>query len=271
MTFSVSNISPLIGARVEADKRTLLSGARAAELRELWELRGVLVFPFIHMTDEEQLAFAETLGEPVEQQGSKIHKVTLDRALNPKADYLRGTVLWHIDGFSDDLPARGTMLSGRTLSSVGGQTEFANTYAAYDALPEARKQALEGIHVFHTLEATQRGIYPDPSEEMRAGWAMLPPKRHPLVWTHRSGRKSLVLGSGADWVEGMDIEEGRALLRELHAWSTQPQFVYRHEWQVGDLVVWDNCGTMHRVEAYPDDSGRLMHRTTLAGEEPIVA
>ncbi len=229
------------------------------------------MFPSMGLTDDEQLTLARTLGEPVEQQGSLIHKVTLNTKLNPKADYLRGTILWHIDGFSDDLPARGTLLSARHLSETGGQTEFANTYAAYDALPEPRKKALEGIRVVHTLEATQRDVFPNPSSEMRAGWAKYPPKVHPLVWTHRSGRKSLVLGSGADRIEGRSLEEGRALLAELHHWAIQPQFVYRHEWQLGDTVIWDNCGTMHRVEPYPDDSGRLMHRTTLAGEEPIAA
>ena len=153
MDFAVRDIRPLIGSRIEIDKDALLSGRYATQLRDLWEKRGVLVFPAANLTDEEQLKFARTLGEPVEQQGSLIHKVTLDPKLNPKADYLRGTVLWHIDGFSDDLPARGTILSGRRLSVVGGQTEFANTYAAYDALPEARKQALQNRREF-TLTGT---------------------------------------------------------------------------------------------------------------------
>jgi len=270
MTFTASDISPRIGSRIEVDKQTLLSGILAAELSELWELRGVLVFPQIHMNDAEQVTFARTIGSPIEQQGSLIHKVTLDPKINAKADYLRGTVLWHIDGFSDDVPAKGTILTGRKLSDIGGQTEFANTYAAYDALPDERKQALDGVKVIHTLEATQRDVFPDAPDEMRAGWALSPPKIHPLVWTHRTGRKSLMLGSGADRVVGLDKEAGRALLGELLAWSTQPQFVYRHEWQLGDMVMWDNCGTMHRVEPYPDDSGRMMHRTTLEGEEPIV-
>ena len=178
-------------------------------------------------------------------------------------------MLWHIDGFSDDLPARGSILSARKLSDIGGQTEFANTYAAYDDLPESKKRELAGLKVVHTMAATQRDIFPDPPTAMRAAWASYPPRVHPLVWTHRSGRKSLVLGSGADWIEGMDPSESQALLDDLRAWSTQPQFVYRHEWTVGDTIVWDNCGTMHRVEAYPDDSGRMMHRTTLLGEEPI--
>jgi alpha-ketoglutarate-dependent taurine dioxygenase len=267
--FVASDISPRIGARIEADKATLTSGAKAAELRELLELRGVLVFPQINFTDEEQLTFSKTLGDLVNQGEKGIYKVTLDSKVTPTAEYLRGTVLWHIDGFSDDLPARGSILSARKVSAVGGQTEFANTYAAYDDLPEARKRELEKVRVVHTMAASQRDVFPHAPPEVRERWASFPPKVHPLVWTHQSGRKSLVLGSSADWVEGMDKAEGRALLAELQEWTTQRKFVYRHEWTVGDTVIWDNCGTMHRVEPYPDDSGRMMHRTTLAGEEPI--
>jgi alpha-ketoglutarate-dependent taurine dioxygenase len=269
MVFTATNILPLIGTRIDADKDTLINGARAGDIRELLELRGVLFFPQVNLTDEEQLVFSRTLGKLVEQGEKGIYKVTLDPKVTPTAEYLHGTVLWHIDGFSDDLPARASILSARKLSDMGGQTEFANTYAAYTELSDERKRALEKLRAVHTMEATQRDVFPNPSAEMRARWQGYPPKVHPLVWTHRSGRKSLMLGSGADWIEDMDKQEGRALLGELHTWSTQPKFVYRHEWQVGDMIIWDNCGTMHRVQAYPADSGRMMHRTTLIGEEPI--
>ena len=269
MSFITSKITPRIGTRIETDSETLTSGAKAAEIRELLELRGILLFPQINLTDEAQLAFSKTLGTTFGQGENGIYKVTLDKKITPTAEYLRGTVLWHIDGFSDDLPARASILSARKLSPVGGQTEFANTYAAYDDLPETRKRELEKRKAVHTIEASQRDVFPDPPAEMRKAWAAFPPKIHPLVWTHRSGRKSLVLGSGADWVEGMDKQAGRALIAELQTWATQPQFVYRHEWQIGDVIIWDNCGTMHRVEPYPDNSGRMMHRTTLMGEEPI--
>lgn len=84
------------------------------------------------------------------------------------------------------------------------------------------------------------------------------------------GPKIAGAGFRADWIEGMDPGDSQALLNELRAWSTRPEFVYRHEWSVGDMIIWDNCGTMHRAEPYPDDSGRMMHRTTLVGEESIV-
>ena len=89
----------------------------------------------------------------------------------------------------------------------------------------------------------------------------------PLVWKHRSDRKSLVLGATALQVEGMPYPESEALLVRLRDWATQPRFVYRHEWQLGDMVIWDNTGTMHRALPYDYESGRLMHRTKLEGEE----
>jgi len=178
--------------------------------------------------------------------------------------------LWHIDGSTDDLPTRASLLSARRLSKVGGETEFSNTYAAYDELPEAQKKTLEKLRVIHTIESIQRKIYPSPTQQQIDGWRAYPPKSHPLVWTHRSGRKSLVLGSTASHIEGWEPQEGRALITRLEEWSTQPRFVYRHEWTLGDLLIWDNTGTMHRVLPYAPDSGRMMHRTTLVGEEELV-
>src|SRR5690606_6983155 len=100
-----------------------------------------------------------------------------------------------------------------------------------------------------------------------AYWASIPDRTHKLVWTHKTGRKSLVIGCHADHIVGMGIEEGRKLLQELLARATQPRFTYRHEWSVGDMLIWDNTGVLHRAEPYPADSGRLMHRTTILGEE----
>jgi alpha-ketoglutarate-dependent taurine dioxygenase len=270
VTFSASQISSVIGARIETDRATLTSGQRAQEIRDLLEQRGVLVFPQINLSDEEQRAFARTLGEVVDQGEKGIYKVTLDSGITPTANYLRGTVLWHFDGWADDVPARGSILSARVLSETGGETEFANTYAAWEALPEEKKAAIEGLKAFHTMEGTQRYEWAEASAETRADWARFPAKLHPLVWTHRSGRKSLLRGSSTEWIEGMDTEAGRTLIAELQAWATQPRFVYRHHWQVGDMVIWDNCGSLHLVEPYPADSGRRMHRVTLVGEEPIV-
>ena len=121
----------------------------------------------------------------------------------------------------------------------------------------------------HSLEASQRRVDPDPSPELVAKWRSRPTHEHPLVWTHRSGRKSLVLGASADYVVGMDLDEGRALLAELLDRATQPELVYSHRWSVGDTVIWDNNGVLHRAAPYDPDSPREMLRTTVLGDEPI--
>ena len=269
MSFVSSNLSDRIGTVISTDKGTLLRGERATNISQLLETRGVLVFPALNLSDEEQLEFSRTLGEVIDQGERGIYKVTLDPRITPTAEYLHATIHWHFDGWADDVPARGSILSARVLSKVGGQTEFANTYAAYDDLPQEKKVKIEGLKVFHTMAGTQRDVFDHPTAEMRARWESYPARLHPLVWTHRSGRKSLLLGSSADWIDGMDKREGRALIAELQAWATQPRFVYRHHWNIGDMLIWDNCGALHRVEPYLADSGRLMHRVTLKGQESI--
>lgn len=269
MTLEISDLNPLIGARVVASKSDLLSGAYSTHLRELLEQRGVLLFPKLGFSDEEQLEFAKTLGEVIQQGIKGIYKITLDPALNDTADYLHATTYWHIDGAQDTVPTLASLLTARVLSETGGQTEFANTYAAYEALPEDQKQLADGLRVVHSQEYIQRVLHPDPTEAQLARWREHPEQSHPMVWTHRSGRKSLVLGLTAGRVEGKSDEEGRAILDRMQAWATRPEFVYRHEWTVGDMIIWDNTGVMHRVEQYPADSGRLLSRTTLVGEEAI--
>ena len=162
-----------------------------------------------------------------------------------------------------------TMLSAHAVAESGGETEFASSYQAYEHLSDQDKQHCESLRVVHTIEASQRLLNPDPSPEALEMMRQRPAKEHPLVWTHRSGRKSLVLGATADYVVGLDPEESRALLDDLLARATTPDRVYRHQWRVGDLVVWDNRGVLHRALPYDPGSPRDMHRTTFAGDEPI--
>ena len=263
----VSDLSPRIGSAILADKVTLLRGNHGAAIRALLERRGVVLVRAVNLTDEEQLAFTATLGPVVKEQ--QVLKISMDPGITPNAEYVKGAFYWHIDGTTLDVPMFAAVMSARKLSPTGGQTEFCNTYAAYDDLPASDKSTLEKLRVVHLFEAAQRYVNPEPSHETLKTWQRFPAKTLPLVWTHRSGRKSLVLGSTASHVEGMDLREGWALLARLRDWSTQPQFVYRHEWTVGDLVIWDNTGTMHRALPYPMDSGRQMHRTQISGDEPI--
>src|SRR5207245_2352756 len=125
------------------------------------------------------------------------------------------------------------------VAERGGETEFASTYAAFDGLADDEKARFVDVRVVHTLEASQRLVNNNPSPEELAIWRMRAPKLHPLVWTHRSGRRSLVLGATTEGVVAMEPEDGRAFLDEQLARATRPDRVYRHEWKVGDMVIWD--------------------------------
>ena len=261
------DLTPRIASELRADVDTLLSCEFSTEIRGLLEERGVVAFRELNLSDEQQLAFTKTLGTT--SQDYKITKITMDPLENPNAAYIKGAFFWHIDGTMLDIPIFASVMSSRRLSTVGGQTEFSNTYAAFDDLPESEQNALEKLKVVHMFEAAQRYINPEPSYEQLQDWQQFQPNTLPLVWKHRTGRKSLVIGSTASHIEGMDLREGQALLTKLRDWATQPQFVYRHEWSIGDLGIWDNTGTMHRAIAYPMDSDRLMYRTQIAGDEPF--
>ena len=268
MALIAKDIKPRIATEIRTNKEELLSGRHAEEIRDLLERRGVLVFPQIHFTDEEQLAFTRTLGKPApELSGENIYKVTLDTKANALADYLKGSMYWHIDGTMNKVPILASILSAKVLSPTGGQTEFCNTYAAYDDLPEEEKREYEKLRVLHSAWNSLLYYSPEPSLEMLQQMMGIGDAELPLVWKHRSGRNSLVLGCTAYQVVGKDRKESTELLVKLREWATQSQFVYRHEWTVGDTVIWDNTGTMHRAIPYDPACGRMLHRTKLEGEE----
>jgi alpha-ketoglutarate-dependent taurine dioxygenase len=265
-----TDISPLIGSKVQLSKKDLLSGDYATDLRELLERRGVLVFPQIDFTDEEQAVFTKTIGKFLpEMQGQEIYKVSLDTSVNSKSDYLKGSLYWHIDGTMNKVPIGAAILSSKVLPTWGGNTEFCNTYAAWDLLPDDDKKRLEGLRVMHSAWTSLFYYEPEPSYAKLQEMIALGEVELPLVWKHRSGRKSLVLGCTAHHVAGMNPTESTKLLVRLREWATQSRFVYSHTWKVGDAVMWDNTGTMHRAMPYDPNCGRLLHRTKTAGEEPI--
>jgi alpha-ketoglutarate-dependent taurine dioxygenase len=277
----IEKVKPHIGGIVHVAKKDLLDDEVINTVRNALEDRGVLVFPRMHLNDAEQLAFTDKFGKRVNftrtvQDGgatedADVYAVTLDKDVNFQPEYVLGTFFWYIDGVTIDQPLpKATLLTARKLSPSGGQTEFASTYAAYEALPEADKKAFEPLKVVHKFEAALRPVFDEVAEEDLARWrGMTNPMTHPLVWTHKSGRKSLVIGTHADSVVGMPIPHGRSLLVRLQEWAAQPDFSYRHEWQEGDFVIWDNCGCMHRVVPYDEESGRKMHRTSIMGEERV--
>jgi alpha-ketoglutarate-dependent taurine dioxygenase len=266
----IVDLTPRIGSEIRTDLDTLLSGREAPRIRETLEQRGAVFFRGLDISDEQQVAIAKTLGSIVANEGEDgIYKISLDENVNQRAKYLKGSLFWHFDGSLQPYPNLATLLHAIKLSETGGDTEFCNTYAAYDDLPDTDKELIADLRVVHSAERSQYYVTPEMSYEEITFWQKSPTKACPIVWTHQSGRKSLLLGATADYVIGMSAEESRALLARLRDWATQPQYVYRHEWQLGDLLIWDNTGTMHRALPYAVDSGRLMHRTILAGEEPL--
>jgi alpha-ketoglutarate-dependent taurine dioxygenase len=266
------DIKSNIGAEILADKEALLGGDHAAQIRELLEQRGVLVFPKINFSDEEQLQFTRTLGNVArERTGEEIFPISLDPTKSEGVDYLKGSLYWHIDGTMQPVPILASLLSAKVLSPEGGNTEFANCYAAYDDLPEEEKAKLEGLTVMHSAWNTLFYYEPEPDQEKLKKFIATGEIELPLVWTHRSGRKSLILGCTARHVVGMDHTESALLLNGLRQWATSEPYHYAHEWTVGDMVMWDNTGTLHRATPYDPNCGRELHRTKLEGEEPIAA
>ncbi len=265
------HIKPKIGSRILNTKEELLSGDLADEIREEFEARGVIVIPGIHFTEEEQIAFTKTLGQyaPENPDGS-VSKITLDVKENPSAaEYLKGSLYWHIDGTRNDVPILASMLSCKVPSPKGtGNTGFSNTYAAYEALSDADKAKYDDMKVLHAPWASLFYYEPEPPLAKIKGMQAIGEKVLPLVWEHKSGRKSLVLGCTAHHVLDVDHMESAQIIHGLREWATGPDFTYSHEWEPGDLVMWDNTGTMHRAEWYDPNCGRMMLRTKLEGEEP---
>src|SRR5271163_1972123 len=186
---TAEKLSAQVGAEVigiDCD-RLLHDDALPAWTLEALDTHGALVFRGVHVDDDVQVAFSRRLGRVATLASGahpEIFLVTLDPARNPAAAYLRGTFDWHIDGCTDDVPIMATMLSAHAVADSGGETEFASTYAAYDALSEEKKDRFASLRVVHTIEASQRLVNDDPSPEELALWRSRPVKEHPLVWTH---------------------------------------------------------------------------------------
>lgn len=276
MTVTVTPLGPTTGVEISGlSGSALVERSVADECLAALEQYGVVVYREAAVEDDDLVAFSRLLGDVVPlpmgaHEHREIQRITRDASKSKLAAYREATFFWHIDGTTDEVPNRATLLTARQVTDDGtGDTEFANTYAAYAALPEADRARLESLRVVHSFAASQSLVHPDPSPHERAAWDRVPSREHPLVWTRRSGRRSLLIGSTAGAVTGLPDEEGRALLEHLHAWSTQPRFTVRHRWRVGDLVVWDNTGMLHRAQPYGEGSARLMHRTSLAGTEAI--
>jgi len=276
----VAEVSPVDLRRVH-DTETL------GQIRAGMDEYAVLVFRDQPFADDEQLAFAQRLdGELHTKLGiSALQKNRLGnealgdisnldesgeimRSDNRRRMYGLGNRLWHTDASFQDPPGRYSMLSAKVVPPVDADTEFADTRAAYDALPEEEKRRLEGLRVHHSIAYSRQtlGFEFSQGEQDALQGAI-----HPLVRTiPRSHRRSLYVASHASRIVEWPVPEGRLLLRDLIEHATQAEFVYRHSWRVGDLVIWDNRATMHRARPFDDTRYRreLRRVTTLDIEQP---
>jgi alpha-ketoglutarate-dependent 2,4-dichlorophenoxyacetate dioxygenase len=290
MPVTIRKLHPVfVGEVTGVDLSRPLSREDATAIEAGMDEHAVLVFPKQDITDEQQLAFALNFGPREDARGGTVTKAQdarLTTGVNDVSNlgkdgkplprdnrthlFNLGNCLWHSDSSFRPIPAKFSLLSARVVNPKGGNTEFADMRAAWDALDDETKAEIDGMICEHSL-MTSRGAlgFLDYTDEEKQ---MFKPVLQRLVRTHPAhGRKSLYLSSHAGSIVGMTVPEARVLLRDLNEHATQPKFVYVHKWTVHDLVMWDNRQTMHRVRRYDQSQPRDMRRATVAGDAPTVA
>ncbi len=288
MPLTVKPLHPIFAAEVTGiDLSRPLSEVTVAEIVAAMDLYAVCVFPNQPLTDEQQIAFSSRFG-PLETtrkanrpgfkprldlRVSNISNLDENDRIMARDDWRRasdlGNRMWHTDSSFKGTPAKYSLLSARTIPASGTETQFADLRAAYDALPEKKKQEIEGLVAMHSMLHSRAKIgYTDFLPEEREREAPVP---QVIVRTHPgSGRKTLYLASHARDIVGLPLPEACILLYDLMDHATQPRFVFTHRWSVGDLVIWDNRCTMHRAREYDMTQVRDLHRTTVSDVAPTV-
>jgi alpha-ketoglutarate-dependent 2,4-dichlorophenoxyacetate dioxygenase len=278
-----------VGEVSGVDLRKPLTKDEAAEIEAGMDKYAVLVFHDQDITDDQQMAFALNFGERENPRGGNVTKdkdyrlgsAGLNDVSNLGKDgkpfskdhrthlFNLGNCLWHSDSSFRPIPAKFSLLSARIVNPKGGNTEFADMRAAYDALDDETKAEIKDLICEHSLMYSRGSLgFTDYSDDEKE---MFKPVLQRLVRTHPvHKRKSLYLSSHAGKVQGMSVPEGRLLLRDLNEHATQPEFVYVHKWKLHDFVMWDNRQTMHRVRRYDQSQPRDMRRAPVAGTLPTV-
>ena len=253
---------------------TELDQATVETLEALWSTCGVLVFRRQALSEDELLAFSRRFGEletVVRQDWASASRPEIVRISNMRNEAGErigglgsGELDWHSDQSYMAHPATGAVLYMVEMPRVGGHTYWANLQRAYDALPQEMKKRLEGVRGIFSYAKRQSG-YGEDTPLAEAIKRQTPDVMHALVNVHpRTGIKSLYLDpSTTTGIVGMSDHEGQRLLDELTAHATQPAFVYRHDWQIGDVVMWDNSIVLHRRDPYDGTQNRLLKRTTI--------
>ncbi len=283
----VRPLHPALGAEVRGvDMRKPLDADTFDAIHDAWMRHLVLVFPEQHITDEEHVAFTRHFGEPeiFHQDIIKSRRVPeIFRVSNvdddgilmppdhPTVKQVSLAQFWHTDSSYRAIPCMGALLHGVETSQTGGETQFTNMYAVYEALPDSLKRQVEGRRARHDFGYLHKlaNLRPlTPEEEAR-----MPPVWHPMVRKHPvTGRTSLYISPiYNDEIDGMESEAAKKLVTQLAEIAAEPRFVYRHRWTRDDVVMWDNRCTMHQVTPHDPRERRVMHRTTIVGTEPVLA
>ena len=289
MSVELIQLHPVfVGEVAGIDMRKPLSSHEVAAIEAGMDRYAVLIFHDQNITDEQQLAFTMNFG-PLQDGNNTtrlkdlrlapafadVSNLDKDNKMFGRDDRRRvsalGNRLWHSDASFRSVPARYSLLSGRIVPPSGGNTEFADMRAAYDALDDATKAEVEDLVCGHSLiySRGQLGFTQYTKEEL----ATMAPAMQRLVRTHPvTGRKSLYLSAHIGTISGLPQAEALAFIRDLVEHATQPRFVYSHQWRAGDLIIWDNRQTMHRVRRFDDMKYvRDLRRTTTMSDGPTVA
>jgi alpha-ketoglutarate-dependent 2,4-dichlorophenoxyacetate dioxygenase len=290
MPLAIRAVQPAFAGEVSGiDITQPLAPADVAAIEAGMDKYAVLVFRDQKLTDEQQMTFSLNFGALENARGGNVTKpgdLRLPTGMNDVSNlgkdhkplardsrqrlFNLGNMLWHSDSSFRAIPAKYSLLSARIVNPKGGDTEFADMRAAYDALDDDTKREIEGQVCEHSLMYSRGSLgfldYTDEEKEL------FKPVRQRLVRTHPvTGRKSLYLSSHAGTILGLPMPEARIILRDLSEHATQPRFVYIHKWKLNDLVMWDNRQTMHRGRRYDESQPRDVRRTTVAGDAPTAA
>lgn len=277
----VRKLTEHIGAEIEGvDLSRPVTEAEFQDIGGALVENNVIVFrdqdvpPAMHVDFASR--FGRLVGHVVKRFGVNDYpEVTLiSNVVNEKGEMIgadRAGMIWHSDMSYLPRPMLGSMLFGVECPPEGADTEFASMFAAYEALPGTLRQQLSGERGVHDYGWHYRTYLAHRPPLTEAELAKVPPVAHPAIRTHPvSGRKAIYIGEGLTrTMEGMEEEEGRRFVVEISDFATQPQFVYRHKWRVGDFVFWDNRSTMHRATEFDNRYRRLMRRTTVEGDVPF--
>ncbi|MDH3241851.1 MAG: TauD/TfdA family dioxygenase [Alphaproteobacteria bacterium] len=289
MALEAEPLHPLFGARLKGvNLRDALTDGEVAEIVAALDRFAVCAVGHDRpLSNEDLIAFAARLGPMDAGRSPKItgtgiriphNEITdqsnldQDGAIYAEGDrrllFKRANRLWHTDMSFRQVRATYSLLASHEIPPTGGNTEFADMRAAYDALDDAMKKRIEGLVAEHCYwHSRSLGGGPDPTDEERAG---RPPAYHRLVHVHPgSGRKVLYIASHIAGIPGWPDDEARALIEELTAFATRPEFVFSYEWSVGDVVIWDNLATMHRATPFDDTRYKRDMRRATCRETPV--